>query len=161
MKMMLTGYNGRMGRAVIEAAADKPNEFDIVAGVDINPAAINLGFPVYTKPSDYKDKADIIIDFSHHSAIDSLLEYADWSKTPLVIATTGHTDEETALIKSYANKIAMFKSANMSIILWGLHRFCVYGKYSLSSTLASLPISSTMDTVFNHKIRINTPATLP
>ncbi|MCL2775210.1 MAG: 4-hydroxy-tetrahydrodipicolinate reductase [Oscillospiraceae bacterium] len=115
MKIMLTGYNGRMGRAIIEAAANKQEEFDIVAGVDINPAAINFNFPVFLKPSDYKDKADIIIDFSWHDSIDSLLEYADSSKTPVVIATTGHTDEEMNLIKSYADKIAMFKSANMSL----------------------------------------------
>ena len=114
LKIMLTGYNGRMGRAVIEAA-DKSKEFEIVAGVDINPAPINLSFPVFFKPSDYKDKSDIIIDFSHHSAVDALLEYAAASKIPIVIATTGHTEDEMKLIKSYADKIAIFKSANMSV----------------------------------------------
>ena len=115
MKIMLTGYNGRMGRAVIEAASTKPDEFDIVAGVDINPAPINLNFPVFLKPSDYQGKVDIIIDFSWHDSIDSLLEYANSSKTPIVIATTGHTDEELNLIQSYAGKVAMFKTANMSV----------------------------------------------
>jgi len=115
MKIMLTGYNGRMGRAVIESAAEKSGEFSIVVGIDINPAAINVTFPVFLKPSDYKEKADVIMDFSHHSAVDSLLEYADKTKTPVVIATTGHTPEEIELIKSYSDKIAIFKSANMSI----------------------------------------------
>jgi len=115
MKIMLTGYNGRMGRAVIEAAAEKPEEFNIVVGIEINPAAINVTFPVFLTPFDYKEKIDIIIDFSHHSAVDSLLEYAGNQKTPIVIATTGHTPEETELIKSYSDKIAIFKSANMSI----------------------------------------------
>ena len=115
MKIMLTGYNGRMGRSIIEAASNNPAEFDIVAGVDINPAPINLNFPAFLKPSDYKGKVDVIIDFTWHDSIDALLEYADSCKTPLVIATTGHTDDEMKLIKSYADKIAMFKSANMSL----------------------------------------------
>lgn len=115
MKIMLTGYNGKMGRAIIEAVANNPEEFEIVAGIDINPAPINLDFPVYLQPSEYKGKADIIIDFSHHSAIDSLIAYAEETKTPLIIATTGHTGDEIDLIKSHADRIAMFKSANMSI----------------------------------------------
>jgi len=112
---MLTGYNGKMGRAIIETAAEKSGDFSIIVGIDINPAAINVTFPVFFKPSDYKEQVDIIIDFSHHSAIDSLLEYAGDKKIPVVIATTGHTPEEMELIKSYSEKIAIFKSANMSV----------------------------------------------
>ena len=121
MKIMLTGYNGKLGRAVIEAAGisgsagDKPEEFSIVVGIDINPAAINVTFPVFLKPSDYTGQIDIIIDLSHHSIIDSLLEYAVAGKIPTVICTTGHTPEEIALIKSCSEKIAVFKSANMSV----------------------------------------------
>ena len=115
MKILLNGYNGRLGRAIIEAAAEKPGKFSIVAGVDINPAAINFTFPVFLNLFDYKEPVDIIIDCSHHSAIDSLLEYADNMKTPVVVATTGHTPEEIDLIKSYSDKIAVFKSANMSL----------------------------------------------
>ena len=115
MKIMLTGYNGRMGRAIIEAAENKSNEFNIVVGVSAYPSAINVTFPVFLTPSDYKEKVDIIIDFSHHSTADSYLEYANSTQTPIVIATTGHTPEELNLIKSYSGKIAVFKSANMSI----------------------------------------------
>jgi len=112
---MLNGYNGKLGRAVIESAANKPEEFNIVVGIDINPAAINFNFPVFFKLSDYKEKVDLILDCSHHSAIDSLLEYADCMKTPLVVCTTGHTPDEMGLIKSYSEKIPVFKSANMSV----------------------------------------------
>ena len=115
MKIMLNGYNGKLGRAVIEASAEKSEEFSIVVGIEINPAAINFTFPVFMKLSDYKEKVDIIIDCSHHSAVDSLLEYSDSTKTPIVIATTGHTPEEINLIKSYSDKIAIFKSPNMSV----------------------------------------------
>jgi len=115
MNIMLTGYNGKMGRAVIEAAAEKPEEFSIVVGISIYPSAINVTFPVFLKPSDYKDKVDVMIDFTHHSTADSYLEYAADTKTPIVIATTGHNPEEIDLIKSFSKKIAVFKSANMSV----------------------------------------------
>jgi len=114
MKIMLIGYNGKMGRAIIEAAG-KSEEFNIVVGIDINPAAINVTFPVFLSPADYNEKVDVIIEFYHHSAVDSHLEYAYKQKTPIVIATTGHTPEQINLIKSYSEKIAIFKSANMSI----------------------------------------------
>ena len=117
MKIMLTGYTGRMGKAIIEAVynLDSNRDLEIVAGVAIDPLPINLSFPVFFKPSDYSGELDIIIDFSHHSAIDALLVYAGERKVPLVIATTGHTPEELELIKSGAEKIAVFKSANMSV----------------------------------------------
>ena len=114
MKIMLTGYSGRMGKAIIEAAYNN-QDFEIVAGVAIDPTPINLTFPVFLTPFDYNEKADVIIEFTHHSTVDSYLEYANEKKTPIVIATTGHTPEELELIKSYADKIAIFKSANMSV----------------------------------------------
>ena len=95
--IILCGCGGRMGKAI--AAAVK-GDCAIVAGVDINASALSAAcdFPIYEKISDFPDKADAIIDFSHHSAIYSLIEYAKKTKTPIVIATTGHTDEELALI---------------------------------------------------------------
>lgn len=115
-KIILCGCGGRMGRAVTEliGASDKCN---IVAGVDIN--ASELGalcpFPVYENINDFSGKADVIIDFSHHSALASLLEYSEAHSTPLVIATTGHTDEERESMIKAAEKTAVFFSRNMSI----------------------------------------------
>ena len=116
MKILLSGYTGRMGRAIIEAVADdNNNDLEIVAGVAIDPAPINLAFPVFFNQADYSGELDIIIDFSHHSAIDALLAYAEEKNKPIVIATTGHTPEELELINKSAEKIAIFKSANMSL----------------------------------------------
>lgn len=101
-----------MGRA-IAAAAD--GEITIVAGVDTNASALSLPFPVYENISDFEGKSDVIVDFSHHSALPSLLEYSKKTKTPLVVATTGHTDEELALMKASADEVAIFHSGNFSI----------------------------------------------
>lgn len=112
--IILCGCGGRMGKA-ITAAAKK--DCTIVAGVDINASALSAAcdFPIYEKISDFPGKADVIIDFSHHSAIHSLIEYAKQTKTPIVIATTGHTEEELALIEESAKEIAIFRSGNFSL----------------------------------------------
>ena len=101
-----------MGRAIIESVKDGCT---IVAGIDVNASALSTGFPVYEKISDFPGKADVIVDFSHHSALPSLIEYAKATKTPIVLATTGHTDEELALIDESVNEIAIFRSGNFSL----------------------------------------------
>ena len=112
--IILCGCGGRMGKAIAAAAK---NDCTIVAGVDINASSLSAAcdFPIYEKISDFPDKADVIIDFSHHSAIHSLIEYAKKTKTPIVIATTGHTDEELALIEESSKEIAIFRSGNFSL----------------------------------------------
>jgi 4-hydroxy-tetrahydrodipicolinate reductase len=110
--IILCGCGGRMGRAIIESVKDGCT---IVAGVDVNASALSTGFPVYEKISDFPGKADVIVDFSHHSALPSLIEYAKATKTPIVLATTGHTDEELALIDESVNEIAIFRSGNFSL----------------------------------------------
>ncbi len=103
-----------MGKAITTAAQ---NDYDIVAGIDINASSLSAAcsFPVYENIEDFPGKADVIVDFSHHSALPSLLAYAKRTKTPLVIATTGHTDEELQLMKDSANEVAIFFSGNFSI----------------------------------------------
>ena len=112
--IILCGCGGRMGKAIISSIK---NDCTIVAGIDINASALSAAsdFPIYEKISDFPDKADVIIDFSHHSALPSLIEYAKKTKTPIVIATTGHTDEELTLIDESAKEIAIFRSGNFSL----------------------------------------------
>ncbi len=112
--IILCGCGGRMGNAVYAATQ---SDTEIVAGVDINASALSaaLPYPVYESISDFPGKADVIVDFSHHSSLPSLLQYAKETKTPLVVATTGHTDEELALMKECADDIAIFHSGNFSI----------------------------------------------
>lgn len=116
INVILCGCGGRMGKAVTEAAA-LGNKIRIVAGVDINAASVGsvCSFPVYQSISEFPGKADVIIDFSHHSALPSLAEYAAATSTAMVISTTGHSEEELALMKKTAEKVPVFFSRNMSI----------------------------------------------
>ena len=71
--------------------------------------------PVFQNPDDVNVEFDSIIDFSHHSATPGLLDFAIKRNVPIVICTTGHTEEETALIKAASEKIPVFFSRNMSV----------------------------------------------
>lgn len=114
--VILCGCGGRMGRSVTEAI-EASGALRIVAGVDIGAAALGTvcSFPVYQNIEDFCGAADVIIDFSHHSALPSLIKYATEHSTPLVVATTGHSDEEKALMEEASQKVAIFFSRNMSI----------------------------------------------
>ena len=114
--IILCGCGGRMGLAVSALAAEHA-DVNIIAGVDVNTATSEQtsGYPVYNSISEFTEHADVIVDFSHHSALPSLLKYAIDTSTPIVICTTGHTDEEIALMSSASEKVAVFSSGNMSI----------------------------------------------
>ena len=112
IKVLINGCNGKMGQEVLNAI--KNNEkFEVINGVDIkeNP---NYNFPVYTSTEEIKEKPDVIIDFSVPVATMKILEYAKEKKVPIVIATTGLSDEEKQKIKEYSKTIPIFQSANMS-----------------------------------------------
>jgi len=113
-RIILTGACGRMGRAVTELAASD-DRCEIVCGIDVSPNAQPAPFPVYKSFSEIKEAADVIIDFSHHSAVYDILSYAKEKSIPAVIATTGHDEDETALIEKCASDIPVFYSRNMSI----------------------------------------------
>jgi len=105
-----------MGQAIVRAA-ESDTECRILAGIDINADSIApvCKFPVYQSISDVPGNADVIIDFSHHTALPSLLSYAKEKGTPIVVATTGHTEEERAIMADASKSIAVFSSGNMSI----------------------------------------------
>lgn len=105
-----------MGQAIVRAA-NESNNYRILAGVDINADSVApvCDFPVYQAISDFPGHADVIIDFSHHTSLPSLIEYSVSTKTPIVVATTGHTDEEKELMREGAQDTAVFFSGNMSI----------------------------------------------
>ena len=112
-----------MGEAVARLAADS-SDVRIVAGVDVNTSAQFSDFPVYQSIFDFVGKADVIVDFSHHTTLPSLAKYAVETSTPLVVCTTGHTDEELEIIQTSAEKVAVFHSGNMSIGINLLMELC-------------------------------------
>ncbi|MBQ5601648.1 MAG: 4-hydroxy-tetrahydrodipicolinate reductase, partial [Clostridia bacterium] len=107
-KIIFCGINGRMGQAVEEIVSEKEN-FEIVAGVDLNTARRG-SYPVYANISEVKEKADVIVDFSFHAALSSYLEYAKAKRLPIIVASTGHTPEESALMQEYSKYIPVFFS---------------------------------------------------
>ena len=105
-----------MGQAIVRTVSDR-DDCRILAGIDINADSVApvCSFPVYQTVSEFPGHADVIIDFSHHSAISGLLDYAKSTGTPVVVCTTGHTDEEKEMMSNAANEVALFTSGNMSI----------------------------------------------
>ena len=113
IQILLVGCNGHMGRAISQACKDNDNLY-IAAGVD---AVVNVenDFPVYTNIFDVKEKIDIIVDFSHPNALDNIIKFAEERSIPLVVATTGHSQEQKAMIEKASSKIPVLLSANMSL----------------------------------------------
>ena len=111
-RILFSGIAGRMGKAT-RAAAEGSEEYKIVAGIDVVPSVDTI--PIYQDPYDVNVDVDAIIDFSHHTATPKLLDYAISKKLPIVVCTTGHTEEETAAIRAASEKIPVFFSRNMSI----------------------------------------------
>ena len=112
MRIILTGYTGHMGREV-RTCADTAENCEIVAGVDLMiPASEGICVKTFAECT---AEADVIIDFSHHSMTKELLDFAEERKLPVVLATTGQTEEEKARIREAADKIPVFLAANYSL----------------------------------------------
>ena len=114
MKLIVTGAAGRMGRELLGAIAATGGAVTVAAAVDIAGTPVE-GVPTYTAIADVCEAADVIVDFSHHSATADLLAYAKEKNMPIVIATTGQTEEERAAITAAAESLPVFFSGNMSI----------------------------------------------
>jgi len=113
IKIIMNGCNGKMGQVITKIVADT-DDCEIVGGVDLNDSIKNT-YPVYKSISEVKEKADVIIDFSHPSTLTSVLNYAKDTKTPAIICTTGLSAEQRQEIVDTSKEVAMFFSANMSL----------------------------------------------
>ena len=111
-KIIICGACGKMGGNVLSLLADDPDA-KAVCGVDLYPKEI--GIPVYTSFADVKEEADVIIDFSSPIGLAERLEYAKTHRLGIVLASTGFTSEDKALIDEYAKSVAIFKTANLSL----------------------------------------------
>ena len=111
MRIILCGYGGHMGREV-RTCAERDEHSEIVAGVDPMIPAEGICVSSF---AECEAEADVIIDFSHHSMTGALLDFAEAKNLPVVLATTGQTDEEKARIWQAAGKIPVFLAANYSL----------------------------------------------
>ncbi|MBR2474320.1 MAG: 4-hydroxy-tetrahydrodipicolinate reductase [Clostridia bacterium] len=114
VKIILTGAAGRMGKAVF-ALSENDERVSVIAAVDVCPAQSSV--PFYNGIGELSTSlgADVIVDFSHHTAIEGILSYARAAHCAVVICTTGHTERELELIDEASKEIAVFRSGNMSL----------------------------------------------
>ncbi len=111
MRVIVNGAEGRMGTKLCALLAAECRGAVFAGGVDHFAASEGI-VPSFEELS---CEADCIVDFSYHAQVGSLLAYAVEKKLPVVIATTGHTEEELAAIHAASERIPVFFSGNMSL----------------------------------------------
>ena len=114
VKILINGANGRMGKKVREIAGYS-DEITVVCGVDRVCDFSDDNFPVYDDIEKIKEKPDVVIDFSTASALSSVLSFATKKHTPVVLCSTGYTENDLLKINEASKAVAIFRSANMSI----------------------------------------------
>ena len=112
LKVLINGINGRMGQEVLKQV-NASDEFETCCGVD-KFGNNSLGFPIYTSINEIKEIPDVILDFSIPDASMNILEFAREKHIPIVIATTGFSDEQLSVVENISKEIPVFRSGNMS-----------------------------------------------
>ncbi len=113
IKIIMHGCNGAMGQVISQIAAGM-DEVQIAAGVDVNPVQKN-DYPVYSSLDQCWEAADVVVDFAAAAAVDHLLDYCVEKQIPLVLCTTGLSEEQIKKVEESAKKVAILRSANMSL----------------------------------------------
>ncbi|WHH59022.1 4-hydroxy-tetrahydrodipicolinate reductase [Petroclostridium sp. X23] len=113
IKVILSGCNGTMGKVITKLVSEN-DAYQITAGIDLMNQS-ESDYPVYGNPNDCKEDADVIIDFSHPNSLEKLLPFAVEGKIPLVVATTGLSQQQITRLKEVAECIPVFFTANMSL----------------------------------------------
>lgn len=114
MRMILVGIGGKMGGHVLDAIEASNCDIQVVAGVDLVASNVR-GIPCYPNLASVPEEADCILDFSNHLGTADITAGAVTRNLPMVIATTGQTEEEIAMIHEAAKSVPIFFSANMSL----------------------------------------------
>ena len=112
LKVLLNGANGKMGQEVVNCI-ERMNDIEVVCGFDLEDKGL-YDFPVYNDFENIKELPDVIIDFSIPIATLNILDFAKKKNIPIVIATTGFSDEQFAIISEASKSVPIFQSANMS-----------------------------------------------
>lgn len=113
IRAIMHGCNGHMGQTITGLCADD-EQIEIVAGVDPFDGIKN-DYPVFPSLEACDVEADVIIDFASAAAVDDLLDYSVKYQIPVVLCTTGLSEEQLAKVEKASRKVAVLKSANMSL----------------------------------------------
>lgn len=113
VKIIMHGCNGKMGQTISRIVSADP-EAKIVAGIDSYQGAINP-YPVFASLEECDAQADALIDFSTAAAVDGMVEWCVKRQVPAVICTTGLTEEQAENVRKASGKVAILRSANMSL----------------------------------------------
>ena len=109
IRVIVCGALGRMGQEVI-SLVQSGEDMALSAAVDRGG-----GDGIFSSIDAFSGEADVVVDFSHHSAIAEILSYCKGKKLPVIVATTGHTEGELSLVEQAGEEIPVFQSANMSL----------------------------------------------
>ena len=112
-KILLSGCNGRMGKAISEMCLKNP-ETMITAGFDVFTER-KFNYPVFDDFNSVCEDFDVVIDFSNPKTLPDLIAYCVKNKKPAVLCTTGYSEDDIKLIDAASEKIPIFRSGNMSL----------------------------------------------
>ncbi len=113
VRIIMHGCNGKMGQVISGMIAQDP-ETEMAAGIDARDDGHN-SYPVFTDINECNVEADCLIDFSAAAAVDRMLDYCADRGIPCVLCTTGLTEEQLKKVRETSEKVAVLKSANMSL----------------------------------------------
>ena len=142
MNAIICGANGAMGKLLQQCLCDQVAGCVSIDGENGVPRTFaELG----------QVNADVVVDFSHHSAAADVIAYAKEKGCAAVIGTTGHTPEEKQLILDAAKEIPVFYSGNMSI---GIAVLCKLAKQAV----AALPGADIEIVEVHHTRKVDAPS---
>lgn len=150
-KAIMHGCNGKMGQTIAGLVAEDA-EMELVAGVDTYDEGKNP-FPVFTNIEECDVPADVVIDFSAAPAVDGLLAYCVNRQIPCVLCTTGLSEEQLKKVEEASEKVAILKSANMSL---GINMLM-----KLLKEAASILVPAGFDVEIvekHHKLKVDAPS---
>ena len=113
IKIIMHGCNGRMGQVISQIVKEDPDT-QIAAGIDIVDNRDN-GYPVFTNIRECDVQADVVIDFASAKAEDALLDFCKERNLPVIVCTTGLSEDQIARVKETSKVVAVLRSANMSL----------------------------------------------
>ncbi|MDO5134366.1 MAG: 4-hydroxy-tetrahydrodipicolinate reductase [Eubacteriales bacterium] len=151
VRVILHGACGRMGHIIADLASRDP-EITIAAGVDAF-GGTYADFPVYNNLDDCAEEADVIIDFSTAAALEKLFAFSEKKGLPVVVCTTGLSEEQTSRMMETAGKVAVLKSANMSVGINLLQNLLAEAAPKLAAAGFDIEIVEK-----HHKMKIDAPS---